>query len=228
MSARLPLAVGVELIQDISALSSPLHGYLKRLRHRVKTILADGTRTDTYIVDVVDRDPTTRDAVAIAVYVPAETVMQTRVLLRRQVRYGAYLAAGAPLVTEVLAGLIEGEDPRQTVVREAWEEAGLRIEVEAVATLGPPFFALPSILTERVHPMAVAVSDHAMDEALASSPIGDGSPFEEGAEQIACTLGEALDLTQVEPDHHGTPYIADARTELVLARLAAALDNRQR
>ncbi len=222
-----PLAAGVELVQDISALSSPVRGYLVRLRHRLKTVLDDGSRTETYIADVVDRAPDKRDAVTIAIYAPAETVMETKVLLRRQLRYGAYLATGAPLVTELPAGVIEGEDPRETTVRELWEEASIEVTPDDVMSLGPPFYALPSILTERIHPTAVAVTEAVLDASIRSTPEGDGSPFEEGAELFVCTLGEALDRTQRDDDG-SHDVIADAKTELVLARLAAALDNQSR
>ena len=46
-----PRVVGVEIIQDISRISSPIDGFLRRMRVRAKSLLSDGTRTDTYVMD---------------------------------------------------------------------------------------------------------------------------------------------------------------------------------
>jgi ADP-ribose pyrophosphatase len=193
--------VGVELVQDLSRLSSPVEGYLRRHRQRVKTRLDDGSRTETYVVDYVDREPHRRDAVAIAIHgaVPAR-VEDTRILLRRQVRYAAYVVAGRPLTTEVFAGLIEGgERPEEATLREVWEEAGIEIEPGQIHALGPPFFMLPGIFTERVFPVAVQVPDQTLVASLELEPPGDGSPFEMGSDALILTLGEAFERLMRPP-----------------------------
>ncbi len=56
-------------------------------------------------------------------------------------------------------GLVDpGEAPRETVAREAWEEAGLRLPADALADLGD-FAYLPS---KRLHLFALHVADDAI------------------------------------------------------------------
>jgi 8-oxo-dGTP pyrophosphatase MutT (NUDIX family) len=222
-------AVGVELVQDLSHLSSPVQGYLRRLRHRIKTILSDGSRTDTYVADVVDRAADMRDAVTIAVYARPQgrPVGETRILLRRQLRYGAFLATGTAVVTELLAGVMEdGEAPEVTAARELGEEASILATPEQVARLGGPIFVLPSILTERIYPMAAEVTPEVLEAAVARPPPGDGTPFEAGAELLIVSLDEARRWMAVDADSAapGEPILCDLKTELVLARLERALE----
>lgn len=216
-----PKAAGIELVQDLSRLSSPIEGYLRRHRHRVKTVFDDGTRSDVYVADYMDRDPSRRDAVAIAVFARAANVQGTEVLLRRQMRYGAYVRSQRPLTTEVLAGLLEdNEAPESTVVREVYEEAGIEVAAERVITLGRPFYILPGIFTEIVLPRAVEVTRERLQAATLELPPGDGSPFEEGADLVRLTLAEIFDRIEAEPQPDPRALIIDdAKTELLLARL---------
>ncbi|MCC7382762.1 MAG: NUDIX hydrolase [Deltaproteobacteria bacterium] len=227
-----PLAHAVEVVQDVSNLSSPVEGYLRRHRHRVKTVFADGSRSELYVVDYIDREPRRRDAVAIAVYARSSTgeIADTRILLRRQVRYAAWVRARRPLTTELIAGLIEdGEPPEATAVRELWEEAGLSTEVSRVRRLGRDFFILPGIFTERIVPLAVETSLAELERASSDLPAGDGSPFEEGAMQLVVTLGEAFELIDADaPADPRALTIDDAKTELTLARLWRVLEGEAR
>jgi 8-oxo-dGTP pyrophosphatase MutT (NUDIX family) len=211
-------AVGVDLIQDISSTSGALEGFLRRHRHRVKTRLSDGTRTDVYVADFIDRDVNHRDAVAIAVFSRSATAV--RVLLRRQVRYAAFLMSQDALFTEVIAGLIEvPEPPKETVRRELYEEAGLEVPLERIAHLGEPLFVLPGTATEQIVPMVAEVSEEELLGAEGEAPPGDGSPMEVGAEHVTMTLTQALAFTRGE----SFPSIRDAKTEIVLERLERAL-----
>ncbi len=63
-----------------------------------------------------------KGAAAVLLYDPARGV----VLLVKQFRLGAYLADGALETIEVCAGMLDGDDPEICVVREAWEETGVR------------------------------------------------------------------------------------------------------
>lgn len=219
-------AVGVEIVQDISRISSPMDGFLQRHRLRAKTLLSDGTRTETYVVDYVDRDARRRDAVAVAAYCPpppGESSASALVLLRRQLRYPAYLVAGAPLLTEVVAGLMEApEPPIEAARRELYEETGLDLEPSRFAVLGPPFFPSPGAMTERIFVVCAELPEsvRALD-SLAPAP-GDGSPMEEGAEVLSMSLGDALWLLDA-PHGEQEITIEDAKTEIALRRLAAAL-----
>jgi 8-oxo-dGTP pyrophosphatase MutT (NUDIX family) len=220
--------VGVEIIQDISRISSPIDGFLRRQRVRAKSLLSDGTRTDTYVMDYVDRDPQIRDAVAILPYVPAdegEPVGATRVLFRRQLRYPAYLVTGQPLFTEAIAGLIEAPETAQdAAMRELFEESGLRATRERVRQLGRPVFPTPGAFTERFFLFAVE-ADH---DTLEHADAGGDSPMEEGAELISTSLSDAMVLLDQDPlSAERGVFIADAKTELLLHRLHAFLSEKR-
>ena len=218
-----PRAVGVELIQDLSAVSSPTKGFLRRHRHRVKTQLSDGTRTDTYVVDYVDRPAGRRDAVGVVAYQRAATPGETIVLLREQVRYPPLIVGAKPTLIEVPAGLIEGEEPAEAAaVRELFEEAGIQVDVANAKCVGGAFFPSPGILTERISIVVVEVPADVFDQPLA--PPGDGSAMEEGAVLMTMSLDDALALA----DRGGTDdelQITDAKTELGLFRLKRMLES---
>lgn len=69
-------------------------------------------------------------------------------VLVRQLRAAALVADGDGVTVEAIAGLVDaGEDPAETVRREAMEEAGLTLG--ALAFVGAPYSS-PGALTERV------------------------------------------------------------------------------
>ncbi|MEQ8276409.1 MAG: NUDIX hydrolase [Deltaproteobacteria bacterium] len=218
-----PRAVGVELIQDLSAISPALSGFLRRHRHRIKTKLSDGTRTDTYVVDYVDRAPNRRDAVGAIAFIRDEDPLRTTVLLREQVRYPPYVVSGQATMIECVAGIIEGDEPPEAAaLRELYEEAGIRAAPTAARQVGGWFYPSPGILTERITIVAIELDADALDGPLA--PPGDGSEMEVGAELLSMSLGDALALA----DRGGTddPYqIQDAKTELALFRLKRMLES---
>lgn len=216
--------MGVEIIQDISRISSPTDGFLRRLRVRAKSLLADGTRTDSYVLDYVDRREDLRDAVSILPYAPApglQPVGATRVLFRRQLRYPAYLITGQALFTEAIAGLIEApENAQDAAVRELYEETGVRVTRDRMRPLGRPYFPTPGAFTERIFPFAVEVDREELERAEAYAD----SPMEEGAEMITTSLSDAMVLVDQDPlaVDRGV-FIADAKTEILLYRLQAFL-----
>jgi nudix-type nucleoside diphosphatase (YffH/AdpP family) len=85
------------------------------------------------------------DGAAVLAYDPARRLA----VLVRQVRAAATLAGGDGILLEAIAGLVDdGEDPADTVRREALEEAG--VALAAVEPVGAPF-STPGTVTERVH-----------------------------------------------------------------------------
>ncbi|MCB9653270.1 MAG: NUDIX domain-containing protein [Deltaproteobacteria bacterium] len=220
-----PSAIGVEIIQNLSSVSSPLDGFLRRYRLRAKTLLSDGSRTETYLMDYIDRAPGRRDAVAVALVAlddsPSNPVAHAKVLLRKQARYPVHLVTGEILCTEVVAGIIEGDEaPEIAVVREVLEETSLEIDRTDVTSLGPAVFASPGMLTERFFPMMANIPTQALDHLPRLRPAGDGSPMEEGAVLLVATLEQALDATlQPVETNEGTLHITDAKTEIVLNRV---------
>lgn len=213
---------GVELVQDVSRLSSPVEGFLRRHRHRVKTTFDDGSRTETYLVDYADRVPERREAVVVVVYARGPTPKDTLLLLRSQLRYPVYIVEGRPEFLELIAGVLERpESVAACVVRELAEEAGLAVDEGMVQPLGPAFYPLPAAFTERLHLAAVELPEETIRAVVGTEPAGDGSPFEEGAELLAVTLGQALEV--IDQGAQGPLRLDDAKTELGLRRLLARL-----
>lgn len=216
-------AVSVELVQDLSEVSRPMQGYLKRHRVRARTVLGDGTRTEPYVVDWVDRGPERRDAVCVVLYAREGDAVQ--VLLRRQVRVPVHLMIGRPALLELVAGVIDHPDsPMEAAIKEVEEEAGIRVQPSQMRELGRPFFPVPASFTERIFVWAAQVPASAFDLSGLALPPTDGSPLEQGADRWVLTLDAALALSDVEPGQgpHGL-FLADAKTELGLRRLEAEL-----
>lgn len=69
-------------------------------------------------------------------------------LLVRQFRAPPFYEAREANVLEALAGMLDGDDPTDCARREAWEEAGLRLDrLEPVASV----WTSPGVSTERIH-----------------------------------------------------------------------------
>ncbi len=213
--------VAIEVVEDLTASARCDQGFLHLRRLRCRNRRADGSLSRTYNVDVVDRP--VPDAVAVLLW--RQTPEGVEVLTRRTLRPAAYFRRELPLaipdpesyltVEELVAGVLEPEDKGPEGVRaraaaEVDEEAGYTVRPEAVELLGPAFFMLPGIISEKIHPTAVDVTGQRPHR-----PTGDGSPLEEGASVrwwpllallSACRRGE----------------VADAKTELCLLRFLAA------
>ena len=82
-------------------------------------------------------------AAAVLLYDPARRV----VMLVRQFRLGAYLCDGALASIEACAGMLDGDNPQVCVVREAFEETGVRIEAARHAF---DAFTSPGGVTEKI------------------------------------------------------------------------------
>jgi nudix-type nucleoside diphosphatase (YffH/AdpP family) len=107
-----------------------------RLR-RLTLALATGARVHR---EVVERG----SAAAVLPYRPdARTA-----LLVRQLRAPLLVAGEPPTLLEVVAGVLDGDDPAACARREAMEEVGVRLgPLEAVGTV----WSSPGFTTERVH-----------------------------------------------------------------------------
>lgn len=216
-------------IIDLEILGSQLHGEggFSRLRRvQVRNVRADGSRSATYSLDMVER-PGRADAVTVIAYEPAGDLEQTRVLLRRGLRPVARLGrAGQPTRdgveppldhVETVAGILEPDDDgedglRRRAAAELREEAGIVVAAAEVRLLGPPVQISVGIMAERLYFCCVATR-------LPVQPAdgaGDGSPLEEGSEGLVLSLGEALRRCRAGD-------IRDGKTELALRRLAEAL-----
>ena len=211
----------IEVVEDLTSTARYDEGFLHLRRLRCRNRRADGSLSRTYTVDVVDRP--VPDAVAVLVW--RQTSLGVEVLTRRTLRPAAYFRRELPLpvpdqetyltVEELVAGVLEAQDRGEAGVRaraaaEVEEEAGYAVRPERVELLGPAFFMLPGIISEKIHPTAVDVTGL---QPLA--PTGDGSPLEEGASLRWWAAGDLLGACR-------QGEVADAKTELCLLRFLAA------
>jgi ADP-ribose pyrophosphatase len=213
-----PRVTALETVEDFSATARCDEGFLRLRRLRVRNRRADGSVSEVYRVDVIDRPRL--DAVAALVYRRGvEGALEF--LTRQNLRPAAAFRAGKQTVMpdgrshlfceEIVAGLLELEDEGEAGVRhraaeEVLEEAGYRVDPRSVRLLGPPFFVAPGILSEKIFLTSVDVTGLA-----GQAPGGDGSPLEEGGEVRWRTLDSLEAALQ-------SGEIQDAKTELALRR----------
>ncbi len=210
----------LEVVEEFTGTARCDEGFLHVRRLKVQNRRADGSRSNVYRVDVVDRPRL--DAVAVLVYRAGETGLE--LFTRQNLRPAAYFRRDkSPTVPdgrthlfceEIVAGLLEPTDHgeeglRHRAAEEVWEEAGFRVEARNVELLGPPFFVAPGIISEKIFLAAVDVTGSSDLE-----PVGDGSPLEEGGLprwRTPASLEEAIASGEVQ----------DAKTELALSRFLA-------
>jgi nudix-type nucleoside diphosphatase (YffH/AdpP family) len=105
------------------------------------------------------------------------------VLLVRQFRLGGYLEGAAQPMTEVCAGMLDGDAPEVGIVREAMEEMG-------VAIVAPRHvfdaFASPGATTEKI---ACFVAPYTLNDRIGA---GGGVDDDEDIEVIECSSEEAF------------------------------------
>jgi ADP-ribose pyrophosphatase len=211
--------VELEVVEDLTARARLDEGFLRLKRLRCRNRRTDGSFSEEYAVDVVDRP--TLDAVAVLVY--RHTSKGVEVLTRDVLRPAAYFrpktrpGADRQLhLTEVVAGTLEPEDQGEEGVRvraaaEVREEAGIEVGTGEIRLLGAPVYLTPGVLSEKIYFASVDVTGK--HEGLAE---GDGSPLEEDARLrwwkvpallAACRTGE----------------VADAKTELALTRFLSGV-----
>ncbi len=207
----------LEVVEDFSSTARCDEGFLQIRRLRCRNRRADGSHSSIFRVDVVDRPKL--DAVAVLVWRRGEGGLEF--LTRQNLRPAAYFRSEkSPVIAEsrewlfceeIVAGLLEPSDAGERAIRaraveEVHEEAGLRVEVDAVRHLGPPFFVAPGIISEKIYLTEVEVTG-----AVATEPEGDGSPMEEGAVMTWRSLASIQSAL-------ATGEIQDAKTELALNR----------
>jgi nudix-type nucleoside diphosphatase (YffH/AdpP family) len=122
-------------------------------------------------------------AAAILLYDPERGV----VLLVRQVRLGGFLGGAAQPMTEVCAGMLDGDDPRAGIVRETMEETGVAVR-EARHVFDA--FMSPGATTER---LSCFVARYGPADRIGP---GGGADADERIEIIEPTLGEALEMVE--------------------------------
>ncbi len=220
-------AIRLEVTEDYTAQSRPDEGYLRVRRRKMRARYGDGTLSEPFKYDAVER--WNQDAVAIVLHFERSGVRH--VILRSAIRpplalREALIEGAVPYpdgarsgeLWEIPAGLVEPaeRDARGLVacaVRETEEEVGLTIEPSSVRPLGGPMFPSSGIIGE-----CVFLFEAEVDARERPEPEGDG-PLEKGARVIEVPFEQALAWCDAG-------LLPDAKTELALRRLASRLAQR--
>lgn len=209
--------IQLELLEDLSPRVEP--GFLRIVRRRLRARYPDGSLSEPFVYDEVDRRAI--DAVVIAAHF-SDSSGQRSVYLRSALRPPVVFRdrARSPIpdgeltssIWELPAGLVEANEQslagvRASAARELEEELGFGVDPKALTELGPSTFPAPGFIAERHFFFAVEVKPEERRE-----PALDGSALEHGGAVLALRLEQALELCR-------RGQIVDAKTELGLRRL---------
>ena len=209
--------IDLELLEDLSPPDQK--GFLRLVRRRYRATYPDGSRSEPFVYDAIDRDAI--DAVVMVAHFVASGAR--RVFLRSALRPPLTLRnrAHSPLPSEACdgalwelpAGLVEvSERSAQGVVhaaqRELLEELGFEVTLGALQPLGRSTFPAPGFVAERHFFFEVSV-----DPSSRREPAHDGSALEHFGRVVDVSLSDALAMCR-------DGAIEDAKTELALRRLA--------
>ncbi|MEZ4407968.1 MAG: NUDIX hydrolase [Polyangiales bacterium] len=219
------MPIDIEILEDRAATTPSDKGFLKVRRLRLRSRYEDGSVSDPYPYDCVDR--AALDAVAVLLWSKREgaagdpwvclrTALRPPLVLRRTRELPVPDPRPELELWELPAGLIEAgergeEGVRACAKRETEEETGYDLPLEAFALMGRGFYLSPGMCAEKIFVVRAEVPDRdARPEAK-----GDGV-IEQGARVEWVTLSDALarcDAGEVE----------DAKTEVALRRFSAGL-----
>jgi ADP-ribose pyrophosphatase len=209
--------IRLELAEDLSPPDDG--GFLRLVRRRFRARYPDGTLSEPFVYDAIDRRAI--DAVVIAAHFVSRS--ERCVFLRSAVRPPLLLrdASRSPVpeldrgvgLWELPAGLVEVDEQtpeglRACASRELSEELGFDQPPDLLRSLGPSTYPAPGIIGERHFYFEVEV-----DPKTRAEPSHDGSPLEHGGLVRGVRLTDALALC-------AEGAIEDAKTELALRRLA--------
>jgi ADP-ribose pyrophosphatase len=205
-----PPAIAIDVARDRTATSSAGGGFVNVRRMDLVARYPDGSASETFAYDVVERSAI--DAVAVVAYARGDDAA-IEVYLRTAARVPLLLRAGfgvdAGNLWELPAGLIDpGEAPREAAAREVDEELGFRAPASSFEALGGYVWPVPGFIAERHFYFCVDVTG-----VPRGTPTEDGSPLERGAAIAPFPLEELLARCRAGEIH-------DAKTELALRRFA--------
>jgi ADP-ribose pyrophosphatase len=222
--------VTVDVLDDKTDETPSGRGFIKVRRYTLRTRYQDGSTSEPYPYDVVDR--AALDAVVIVLDAPrAARPEDPWVCVRSALRPPVALRATRPLVEpeepaamlwELPAGLIEFGDRldsthhdsiREAAAREAREETGYAVAATSFTALGPPVFLSPGLCGEKIHFVRATIDRDAERDVTATEVV------ERPSECVWLELSEALARC-------ARGAIRDAKTELGLRRLREALSAR--
>jgi len=206
------------LVEERPSLDPP--GFLRLKRMILRVAFADGTTSEPFEYDAIDRARI--DAVVIAAHyrgadgrrrVYLRSCLRPPVAMRGRERSPIVESETLGALWELPAGLVEADEQtleglRRCAARELLEEVGVAVSPDALRELGPSGFPAPGVIAERHFFFHVEI-----DPARVQVPTEDGSPLERHARVVSVDLEHALGLTR-------TGALQDEKTELALRRLA--------
>ena len=214
---RAPLfpLIRLELLEDLSPDTGA--GFLRLSRRRLVARYPDGTVSEPFLYDTVDRQAL--DAVVIAAHYLAPD--GRHVFLRSSIRPPIYYRPQVDPVPdtgrrgqlwELPAGLVEPGEAgeaglRRAALRELHEEAGFPPDGSRLSELGPALYPCPGVIAEKLFFFDIEV-----DPVTRSDPPLDGSALERFGEVVDLPLSSALSLCRLGG-------IEDVKTEIGLRRL---------
>lgn len=205
------------LVEERPSLDPP--GFLRLKRMIFRVVFADGTTSEPFEYDAIDRSRL--DAVVVAAHY-RDAGGARKVLLRSCVRPPLAVRSRelSPIpekstlgaLWELPAGLVEADERspeglRRCAARELLEEVGAEVPPDALHPLGPSGFPAPGVIAERHFFFHVEI-----DPTCLRAPTEDGSALERAALVVAVDLERAIAMTR-------TGAIEDEKTELALRRL---------
>lgn len=219
------MSTRIEIIDDRSSSIPSDGGFLKVRRLRMRSHYADGSVSEVYPYDVVDRKAL--DAVVVVLFAdrddaPTDPLVCVRTALRPPLalRGARDLVVPDPRTDvelwEMPAGLIEPHEKgldgvRACASRETHEETGFEVTASEFELLGVPVFLSPGMCGEKIHIVCARVAD----PRAAVHAAGDGV-LEAGAIVEWWPLSVCLSRA-------AEGVIEDAKTELALHRFKARL-----
>lgn len=169
-----------------------------KLRHlKCKLEYPNGEMSEEFVHDVVERG--SMDAVIICPYDISDP-NEPKVWLRSCVRIAVSNRAPFPNSLgsgwELPAGLIDdGENPRDTAIRELEEEVGIKAPKRRAKKLGRPVWGSVGLSGERLFYYAVDVTGLPV-----GTPSEDGSPQERNGECVLVPVEDALTVGDMKTD----------------------------
>lgn len=219
------MPIEIEVISDDAATTPSDKGFLKVRRYTLRTHDEQGTVSEPYRYDVVDR--AALDAVVMVLYAPREghprdpyvcvrTALRPPIALRRGRALPVADVHTTGILWELPAGLIEPDSHGEaavleTAARETEEEVGYRLEPQAFARLGAAVYLSPGLCAEKIHVVRAEVDRSKGGKPTATETVELVSRFE------WWPLSEALARAD-------EGVIEDCKTELSLRRLKALLE----
>ena len=210
--------ITVDVVEDVTERMRPNDGFLRLRRYVLRNRRPDGTWSQNYRYDMVERDATDAVAIVLTKQIDGETAFCIRSSLRPPLAFRPtydlpfHETTAHPVQWEVPAGLVETEEKgdaglRACAARETAEEVGLVVESTQFKALFGAVALSPGVIAEHLH-FYVADVTHAKQVAIE----GDGSPVEDDAVVRFVTLTEARALIE-------SGAIKDIKTELAYWRL---------